>query len=246
MKMTHRLLGFAGAGLLAACLVCPGCAPRQSAPPAPAPIPAPVPAPAAPVMVAEVTAEPAPAQIRFKGQDVGVTPVSVSLAHLDEVTQLTASLADQPLMETRIRFSDPDRVQIAYRFGGEPSPMAKALGLARVLVFDYGDQATFDVDSADLKPEVRPLLERQAGLLNSHFPTLDVFVCGHTDSSGGEAHNLELSLKRAQAVGLFLGDQSVGKTRIKIQGFGEGYPVGANDTPEGRARNRRTEIVLPQ
>jgi len=73
-----------------------------------------------------------------------------------------------------------------------------------------------------------------------------VYVCGHTDSSGGEEHNLVLSLERAQAVTNVLVDEGVERERIKTQGFGWDYPLAPNDADSGKALNRRTEVILPQ
>jgi len=66
-----------------------------------------------------------------------------------------------------------------------------------------------------------------------------VIVDGHTDSSGGEKFNLDLSVKRALAVAAIARESSV---TAKVRGFGEQVPVASNDSNEGRAKNRRVEI----
>jgi outer membrane protein OmpA-like peptidoglycan-associated protein len=90
------------------------------------------------------------------------------------------------------------------------------------------------------------MLDRQAALLTSHFAGIQVFVCGHTDPSGSSSRNAVLAFKRAEVVTGYLVKQGVDPKLIKTQGFGSTYPVAGNDTPEGRALNRRTEIILPR
>jgi outer membrane protein OmpA-like peptidoglycan-associated protein len=124
--------------------------------------------------------------------------------------------------------------------------MAKALGFAKVLVFDYGAAVTFAVNQSALKPEFLPLLDRQAGVLKTHFPGLDIFVCGHTDATGPQDLNLSLSLDRARSVSGDLAGRGIPLERMKVQGFGSQYPLAGNDTEQGRALNRRTELILPQ
>lgn len=201
---------------------------------------------AAPRFVAEVVSDPAPAVVSMKGRELGPTPLTVPLTLEDDVLSLTAAIGSEEPVEERIRFLSADRAEVRFIFGADRSTMARVLGLARVLVFDYGAGLTFDVDRADLKQAFLPLLDRQAELLVKYFPTLEAHVCGHTDSSGGRDHNQLLSLERANAVAAYLATHGVPKERLKSEGFGSDYPVASNDTPEGKALNRRTEIILPR
>lgn len=196
-------------------------------------------------IVAEVVSEPAGLEVAFQGKAVGIAPFELPLARIEDATGLTAAAQVPPTMERRIRILGPERVQVLIRVGGEPSAVARALGLTSVVVFDYGEATTFDVDRAELKPSFLPQLERQARMLNESFAGLDIFVCGHTDSTGAVDHNLALSLERAEAVSRYLLELDVEPGRLRSQGFGDEYPVASNSTPEGRARNRRTEIILP-
>jgi len=75
-------------------------------------------------------------------------------------------------------------------------------------------------------------------------PGLNLQIEGHTDSVGGDDFNQRLSEQRAGAVRDFLGDQGVSLSSITAQGFGKTVPIATNDTPEGRQRNRRVEIVI--
>jgi len=69
-------------------------------------------------------------------------------------------------------------------------------------------------------------------------------VAGHTDSQGSPESNLDLSRRRAEAVTAYIGEAGVGTSRITSAGYGETNPVASNDTPEGRAQNRRIEFVV--
>lgn len=211
------------------------------APPVAAPKP-----PADPIQV-RVEAQPAQAQVTLAGKPLGPTPQSLTVDGVEGLLALAATRTDgMPVVEKRIRFLSMDRAEVSFRFGAEPSPMAKVLGYPRILVFDYGQGVTFDTNKSNLKPDFLPLLARQAAVLQSHFGSLDIHVCGHTDSVGARDHNLVLSLQRAQSVADDLTGRGLPKARLKIQGFGPQYPVASNDKEEGRAMNRRTELILPQ
>ncbi len=197
-------------------------------------------------ITAEIVAEPEGAMVRFRGKSVGRTPISVPVESLADVLEIDAEQEGVDLVEKRVRLVSEDRIEVVFRFGDEGSALAEALGLARVLVFDYSNRTTFEVDQWDLNPDFFDKLEQQAVLLNTTFAELDVYICGHTDNTGGAEHNLELSLRRAQAVTDFLIAHDIDPRRLKSQGFGEDYPLAGNDSDSGRAINRRTEIVLPQ
>jgi len=101
----------------------------------------------------------------------------------------------------------------------------------------------FDVDQAVIKPESGPALEEIAKLLTGD-PKLSVYVVGHTDGTGLLDHNLKLSEARAGAVATALTQQhKIAASRLKAYGVGPLAPVASNDAEEGRAKNRRVEIV---
>lgn len=74
-------------------------------------------------------------------------------------------------------------------------------------------------------------------------PSLKFEIAGHTDNTGEAAHNLTLSQQRADAVKSQLVKMGVDASRLTTKGFGDTHPVSDNDTPEGKANNRRVEFV---
>ena len=112
-----------------------------------------------------------------------------------------------------------------------------------MLVLRFDSDILFDVDSAVLSSEARGTLE-QVGDVLTEYPKTAVVVQGHTDSTGSEQHNQDLSERRANAVGSFLAGQGVAHDRMATVGFGESTPVASNDSETGRQRNRRVDILL--
>lgn len=102
---------------------------------------------------------------------------------------------------------------------------------------------TFAVNSTEISPSFQATLDKVA-LSMKQYPNSLIDVYGHTDSTGSDAYNMDLSKRRADSVGRYLIMRGVSSTRIQTQGMGESYPVATNDTPEGRALNRRVEIKI--
>ncbi len=101
----------------------------------------------------------------------------------------------------------------------------------------------FDTDSDRLKPESAPVIQSVARGLETN-PNLHLLIEGHTDSVGNAAHNLDLSKRRAAAVKAVLVSQfKVDGSRLTTGGLGASKPIDSNDTPQGRAQNRRVEFV---
>jgi outer membrane protein OmpA-like peptidoglycan-associated protein len=69
-------------------------------------------------------------------------------------------------------------------------------------------------------------------------------VAGHTDSTGSDQYNQQLSQRRAQSVAGYLGGQGINSQRLLTVGAGESYPIASNDTEAGRAQNRRVEMTI--
>jgi outer membrane protein OmpA-like peptidoglycan-associated protein len=103
----------------------------------------------------------------------------------------------------------------------------------------------FDFNKADIRPQDAAVLDEAAETLKSH-PDLSTDVNGYCDSIGGPTYNLRLSKRRADAVVNYLGDHGVAEGRLSPHSFGKTDFVASNSTEEGRAQNRRVELVPNQ
>ncbi|MBL6428403.1 MULTISPECIES: OmpA family protein [Maritimibacter] len=101
----------------------------------------------------------------------------------------------------------------------------------------------FPTDSADVSPALYPDLRALAENLRE-YPNSSVQVVGHTDNTGQASYNLTLSQRRAQAVLGVIQSNGVGAARLQAVGKGDSEPVATNLTPEGRAQNRRVEVLI--
>ena len=102
---------------------------------------------------------------------------------------------------------------------------------------------TFQTNSAVVDPSMRADLRQVAKVLND-YPSTVVGIFGHTDNTGSTATNEALSLRRAESVMGVLEVDGVPTARMRARGFGYTQPIASNDTPEGRAKNRRVEIRI--
>jgi outer membrane protein OmpA-like peptidoglycan-associated protein len=102
---------------------------------------------------------------------------------------------------------------------------------------------TFPTDSASIQPQFFEPLSKVANTL-VQFESSLIDVIGHTDNSGADAYNQELSERRAQAVANYFRDRGVIGERIVAYGRGETQPVATNATAEGRSANRRVELMI--
>jgi outer membrane protein OmpA-like peptidoglycan-associated protein len=112
----------------------------------------------------------------------------------------------------------------------------------RGMIITFGD-LLFGTDLARLNADGLRTAQKLANVLEQN-PQRNVLVEGFADSTGSSAHNQELSERRATAVRGALEDVGVARSRIAIRGYGESYPVAANDSGANRQLNRRVEIVL--
>lgn len=135
---------------------------------------------------------------------------------------------------------EPARVEL-----GKVTVDAQAIGSAlkregRIALYGI----LFDTDQAVIKPESAPALEQMALALKND-PAINVYIVGHTDSQGKLDANMVLSRKRAQAVADALSSRyGVAAARLQAHGVASLAPVGSNAAEEGRARNRRVEMVV--
>jgi len=113
----------------------------------------------------------------------------------------------------------------------------------QAILVNLPNGVTFDTDSTVIKPAFRNTLDTVAISLNK-YPNSLIDVYGHTDATGTDGYNQTLSENRARMVADYLSSRGVNQARIRSTGFGKSQPVASNDTPEGRAANRRVEIKI--
>ncbi|MEO1652845.1 MAG: OmpA family protein [Bacteroidota bacterium] len=128
-----------------------------------------------------------------------------------------------PLAEKEISFFDQNKIEKNKTF------------VLQNLEFTYAQY--------DIKPSSYPLLDQLVDILKEQVE-LKILLKGHTDNIGNKSSNLQLSLNRARAIQNYLIAKGIKASRISHQGFGSKIPIASNAHPEGRAKNRRVEIVL--
>jgi OOP family OmpA-OmpF porin len=123
------------------------------------------------------------------------------------------------------------------------APVQEVVAAPQDEVIVLSDKVLFDFNSSTLTPAANQVLADISKRLTDSA-IIGVLVKGHTDSVGSEAFNQQLSQRRADSVAAFLVSQGVAADKIHTEGHGEGQPVADNATDEGRAQNRRVEIVV--
>ena len=113
------------------------------------------------------------------------------------------------------------------------------------LKLNIPNDISFDVGSASIKPELRAVLDPFASSLRNDSAAR-VVIIGHTDNTGSDAINNPLSLERARTVRDYIVTRGVTSSRVETAGRGEREPIASNVTEQGRAKNRRVEILLSE
>ena len=112
-----------------------------------------------------------------------------------------------------------------------------------LLAISLRGDVTFDTNSAIVRPGLYSEIDRIASVLIK-YPDTVIQVEGHTDSTGSESYNMDLSSRRAEAVKNLLVQKGVEPSRILTIAYGESKPIASNDSDYGRAKNRRVEIKV--
>ena len=138
--------------------------------------------------------------------------------------------------------AESEKADLRAQLLGQLNSILQTRDTARGLIVNMSD-VLFDTGSSTLKPGAREKLAKISGILLAH-PGLTLQIEGHTDSVGSDDFNQQLSERRADSVRDFLAEQGVSPSSISARGFGKTQPVASNDSPEGRQRNRRVELVV--
>lgn len=157
--------------------------------------------------------------------------------------------AKQKAAESAVENANAKRTQAQLQVRTEQADAAKqalkelhAKQTERGLMMTLGD-VLFRTNKAKLEPGGLRIVVKLADFLKQ-YQKYKVSIEGHTDSTGSDGYNQELSERRAEAVQLALIEMGVGSERVMAQGYGESYPVASNGTAAGRQLNRRVEIIL--
>lgn len=137
-----------------------------------------------------------------------------------------------------------EKEDLSTRLQGALSEVADTQNTARGMVVSLPD-ILFDTDEATLKNDAKVVIAKLAGILLI-MPDLNLRIEGHTDSTGSPDYNQRLSERRAASVLDFLAGQGISPQRMISEGYGLTRPVGDNATSQGRAKNRRVEIVIAE
>ena len=123
-------------------------------------------------------------------------------------------------------------------------PDETQITIVECMALELGDAVYFDTDSDVIQERSYPLLFDLTNALGANPSILKARVEGHTDSRGSDAHNLDLSQRRAAAVMRFVISAGIDEGRLESEGYGEAQPIDTNDTGEGRQNNRRVEVRI--
>ena len=112
-----------------------------------------------------------------------------------------------------------------------------------MLLVHFESDVLFAVDSSNLNSQSRSALDEAASVMVD-FPKTAIVSQGHTDSTGSDDHNQQLSVQRARSVADYLVGQGLDRGRIVSMGYGEAHPIASNDDANGRSLNRRVDLLL--
>ena len=163
-------------------------------------------------------------------------------------SQRNAAQGQQALGTERQARLDADkrRADSAARAKAAQDALAKLAAVKeddRGMVITLSGSVLFPSDQSSLLPDAQTRLDQVAAALMA-TKERNIVIEGHTDSRGSETHNLDLSQRRAESVRSYLVSKGYESDRVQAHGIGKGRPATSNDTAEGRANNRRVEIIV--
>ncbi len=161
--------------------------------------------------------------------------------HLEDTRDDLGDTREELAEEREARLAIESQLQAAM---ASLSEIASIKAEQKDIVITLSGEVLFKTDEATLLPLARTKLDKVAEVLREQQTEKTFIVEGHTDARGTDSYNEDLSRQRALAVRDYLVGQGVESERIRAVGRGESEPIASNKTPEGRANNRRVEIVV--
>ena len=172
-----------------------------------------------------------------------MTAAQLSQANQQIASQNQALQAQQSAFQTEVQRREAAEKRAADA-AADLAKLATVKQETRGMVITLSGSVLFASAKFDLLPSAQVKLNDIATALTEQDPDSTMVVEGHTDSQGGEEFNQQLSQRRAEAVRTYLVSRGIASDRITAEGMGLSHPVADNSTPEGRANNRRVEIVV--
>ena len=169
-----------------------------------------------------------------------VTIVPSSTVNFDFIFRARPGAAPEAVAAVEPPAQDAPATRVALEAEGDFSLEAC---IGRFEILSRTDDIYFATGSARLEDASFPLLDQVADIVN-RCPGLNIQISGHTDNVGSRAYNQQLSERRASSVVEYLQSKGVGLGRMSAVGMGEDKPIAANDTSEGRLKNRRIEFAV--
>ena len=165
--------------------------------------------------------------------------------------ELNRSMEELTRTRTQLKRMEADRARLSRQYNALTKELTGAIGkMAVATKTDRGYLVSlaggaFPSGKSKLTTDAKYVLAKLSGMLLV-FPDMKLSIEGHTDATGSDQINNKLSQQRAVAVRTFLTEMGVPATRIAARGLGSRQPIAPNDTSEGRAKNRRVDIVLTE
>ncbi|MEZ4787029.1 MAG: OmpA family protein [Flavobacterium haoranii] len=123
-----------------------------------------------------------------------------------------------------------------------PSAQVERVGEGIKLTLNE-NSVNFDLNKSSLTSTAKANLDKLVSVFKN-YPDTNIIIYGHTDSSGNEGYNMNLSVARAESVKVYLASKGLSNSRFDIVGMGETEPIDSNETVSGRANNRRVEFAI--
>ena len=160
------------------------------------------------------------------------------------LTRSKNDLATQQATNAAQKLALEDAEKRAKQAQADLAKFASVKQEARGMVITLSGSVLFESAKSELLPAAQMKLNEVATALTREDPLSKMIIEGHTDSQGQPAYNQELSQRRAESVRVYLVSRGIAADRITAQGFGPTRSIADNNSPEGRANNRRVEIVV--